>query len=277
MLETDYLVLGSGIAGLSFALHAAEHGRVVVVTKRAAEESNTNYAQGGIAAVLDPADIVRGPRRGHAHRRRRPVPRGHRRARRARTARSAVRELVDRFGAHFDRDAGRHARPGPRGRPLRAPRRARQGHHRPRDRARAARRRARARPTSRVLADHMAVDLLHARQVRRPRRLLRRLRPRRAHRARSRPSSRARPCSRPAAPARSTSTRPTPTSRPATAWPWPTAPAPHVANMEFIQFHPTCLFHPQAKSFLISEALRGEGGVLQAALAARPSWSATTR
>src|SRR6056297_3787808 len=54
----DFLVIGSGVAGLSFALRAAAYGTVAVVTKKASAESNTNYAQGGIAAVMDPADSV---------------------------------------------------------------------------------------------------------------------------------------------------------------------------------------------------------------------------
>jgi L-aspartate oxidase len=55
-IKTDFLVLGSGIAGLSFAVKASALGDVAVVTKKEQFESNTNYAQGGIAAVHDKAD-----------------------------------------------------------------------------------------------------------------------------------------------------------------------------------------------------------------------------
>ena len=58
MIETDYLVIGSGLAGLYFALRASEHGRVVVATKRAPADANTAFAQGGVAGVLDPDDRV---------------------------------------------------------------------------------------------------------------------------------------------------------------------------------------------------------------------------
>ena len=57
MRTTDFLVVGSGVAGLSFALRAAEFGKVLIVTKaNDVTEANTNYAQGGIASVTDPTD-----------------------------------------------------------------------------------------------------------------------------------------------------------------------------------------------------------------------------
>lgn len=55
-VQVDYLILGSGAAGLSMALELAERGSVAIVTKSQSSESNTNYAQGGIAAVMDAAD-----------------------------------------------------------------------------------------------------------------------------------------------------------------------------------------------------------------------------
>src|SRR5690349_24954334 len=58
MKQFDYLVLGSGIAGLTFALKAAARGRVAIVTKKDRAESNTNYAQGGIAAVTSKEDSM---------------------------------------------------------------------------------------------------------------------------------------------------------------------------------------------------------------------------
>lgn len=55
-MQTNFLVIGSGISGLNFALNAAKKGHVIVVTKKLIAESNTNYAQGGIAAVIDKKD-----------------------------------------------------------------------------------------------------------------------------------------------------------------------------------------------------------------------------
>jgi len=55
-LITDYLIVGSGIAGLSLALKLSEFGKVVIITKKQKAESNTNYAQGGVAAVMDKND-----------------------------------------------------------------------------------------------------------------------------------------------------------------------------------------------------------------------------
>ena len=57
-MHYDYLILGSGIAGLYAALLASQHGRTAVVTKGPIEESNTKYAQGGIAAAVGPGDSV---------------------------------------------------------------------------------------------------------------------------------------------------------------------------------------------------------------------------
>lgn len=55
-IEADFLILGSGIAGLTAALHLCRHGRVFLMTKRATGESNSDWAQGGIACVVDPED-----------------------------------------------------------------------------------------------------------------------------------------------------------------------------------------------------------------------------
>jgi len=58
MKQFDFLVLGSGLAGLSFALKVAPHGRVAIITKKDRAESNTNYAQGGVASVTSKEDSV---------------------------------------------------------------------------------------------------------------------------------------------------------------------------------------------------------------------------
>ena len=55
-LQYDFLVVGSGIAGLTYALKVADHGSVAIITKDLPQESNTAYAQGGIAGVWQEPD-----------------------------------------------------------------------------------------------------------------------------------------------------------------------------------------------------------------------------
>ena len=57
-IRTDYLIIGSGVAGLRFALQVAKSGTVAIVTKKERMETSTNYAQGGIASVIDPEDSL---------------------------------------------------------------------------------------------------------------------------------------------------------------------------------------------------------------------------
>src|SRR3989304_426006 len=58
----DFLVIGSGIAGLTYALDVADHGRVAIVTKDRTDESNSSYAQGGVATVWSREDSFESPR-----------------------------------------------------------------------------------------------------------------------------------------------------------------------------------------------------------------------
>lgn len=54
----DFAIIGSGVAGLRYALEVAKHGTVAVITKAESHDCNTNYAQGGVSAVLCPSDSV---------------------------------------------------------------------------------------------------------------------------------------------------------------------------------------------------------------------------
>ena len=265
MSDTDVLVIGSGLAGLVTALHAAEFADVVVLSKGAADDTNTRYAQGGIAAVFDPSDSFA------AHVRDTLVcgaglcdPEVVREV--VREAPDAIREL-ERLGVAFNRtrDGYELGREGGHS--------ARRIVHASDMTGRAVQnallRRVRGHRRIRLLEHQLAVDLLLESR-------------RRGRRARldgdreacwgayvmDRGTHRIRPI---AARATVLATGGSGkvylyTSNPDTATGDGIAMAYRagatVTNLEFVQFHPTCLFHPEAKSFLLSEALRGEGARL---------------
>ncbi len=262
--DFDFLVVGSGIAGLVYALRVAEHGHVGVVTKRRTADSATNSAQGGIAAVVDPSDSFEEHMSDTLN------------AGAGLCNPEVVRAVVEQGPAAIDRllklgvnfDLSQPAQPGSYdlGREGGHGRR-RVLHHRDttgREIERALIARATASPNIELFEDHCAVDLLTS------------------HKAGRKEPNRALGCYVLDSESREVMRFVAPitllatggagkvylyTSNPDIASGDGIAMAYRagatLANMEFMQFHPTCLFHPEAKSFLISEAVRGEGGILR--------------
>lgn len=258
-LSTDYLVIGSGVAGLTFALNAAAHGKVTVVTKRQRDDAATNWAQGGVAAVLSPEDtfaeherdtLETGGGLSHLDAVRVCVEGGP----------AAIRWLNE-IGAEFSRDAsgqfdlaregGHHAR-----------RVVHAGDITGREIQRALVAAAAEHPNIELLEWHMGVDLIMQSRLGGPERCVG------AYIFNEKTGA----VETWLAHATILATGGAGkvylyTSNPDVATGDGVAMAyragAEVANMEFYQFHPTVLFHPQAKSFLISEALRGEGAVLR--------------
>lgn len=265
-VRTDVLVLGSGIAGLVAALECSEWGDVVIVTKKERSESNTNYAQGGIASVLgadDSPDLhvqdTLGAGDGLCH--------GDVVDLVVREGPPLVRRLLE-MGVDFSRNEGGDLALGREG-----------GHSRRRivhasdqtgrEIERALLAAVAARPNIRIFEHHLAVDLIIES------RLL----------GLGRPPAGQETCwgvyvydgrsglVQPFAAAVTIlatggcgkvyryTTNPDIATGDGMAMAWRAGAT--LGNLEFVQFHPTCLYHPDARSFLISEAVRGEGAVLR--------------
>jgi L-aspartate oxidase len=264
MKEYDFVVIGSGIAGLSFALKAAKHGSVAVVTKRKGADTNTAWAQGGIACVTSDEDsfelhvrdtleagaglcdekvvrtiVTEGPAR--------------------------IQDLVE-LGLQFDErevcghrefDLGREG-----------------GHSKRRvlhvrdvtgkEIENVLLRKLERQSHVDLLENHMAVDLITAAKLgfaAENRCLGVYVLDENTSKVDTIRSDRVVLATGGCGKVYLYTTNPDIATGDGVAMAWRAGAT--IANMEFVQFHPTCLFHPKAKSFLISEAVRGEGGILR--------------
>ncbi len=268
--DFDFLVIGSGLAGMHYALRVAEAGDVAIITKRKATDSATDWAQGGIAAVMDPKDTfdahaadTMNAGGGICH---------------EETVRFVVEsgpkaiEALLKHGVEFDRSDSSDDPDNPDGVPFDLTREG--GHserrilHRRdytgREIEHSLLARVRAHPRIHLFEDHCAIDLITATKMGRTE----------TNRALGAYVLEASSGTVHAYTAPITliatggagkvylyTSNPDVSSGDGMAMAYRAGAT--LANMEFMQFHPTCLFHPQAKSFLISEAVRGEGGILR--------------
>ena len=271
MRHFDVLIVGSGLAGMTLALHLAETRTVGLITKKNLLEASSSYAQGGIAAVLDTEDsveahiqdtLVAGAGLCNADTTRFIVE----------NSRAAIDWLIA-LGVPFTRDASAAIPPkttsGYQGFHL-----TREGGHSHRRIIHAADatgeavtrtlgQKTCAHPNITVLEDYLGIDLITAEKL----------------------GLAGKACfgiyaldkiqdevvtltaghtilaTGGAGKVYLYTTNPDTATGDGIAMGW--RAGCRVANMEFIQFHPTCLYHPHAKSFLVSEAVRGEGGILR--------------
>lgn len=264
-LRGDVLVIGSGAAGLQLALHIAAHVKVTVISKGSFQDSSTFHAQGGIAAVLDDRDSVEshiqdtltsGAGLCDPDAVRFVVERG----------RAAIQNLIE-CGVEFTRE--KSAETGQWMYHL-----TREGGHSHRRVIHAADatgqavatalvNRVRAHPGITLLDDQMAIDLIVPRSSNgKPDQCL-------GAYVLDKATGRVRTflaravvlgtggCSK----VYLYTSNPDVATGDGIAMAW--RAGCRIANMEFTQFHPTCLYHPDARSFLLTEALRGEGAILR--------------
>jgi L-aspartate oxidase len=262
VLDFDTLIIGSGLAGLSLALKLADNQKVAVITKKSLLDGASSWAQGGIAAVLSPEDsleehiqdtLVAGAGLCDTKTTRFVIENGA----------SAIDWLIAQgvpFTRDADSDSGYHL--------------TREGGHSHRRIIHAADTtglavqealvsKARSHPNITLLEDYIAVDLITGKKLG--------LGDNRCYGAYALNSLNGEVIT---IAAQNTAlatggagkvylytTNPDTSTGDGIAMGW--RAGCRVSNMEFIQFHPTCLYHPHAKSFLISEAVRGEGGLLK--------------
>ncbi|HWT28752.1 MAG TPA: L-aspartate oxidase [Methylophilaceae bacterium] len=260
MQHYDVLIIGSGLAGLTLALKVADQKRVCLVSKRTINDSSSNWAQGGIAAVLAGSDsieahiqdtLVAGAGLCDAEVTRMVAEHGRE------TVEWLVKEGVpftreaDDSGFHLTREGGHSHR-----RIIHAADAT--GHAVQKTLAEKVREHA----NITLLEDHIAVDLITSRKVKIEGNecLGAYVLDNASGKVLTIGADHTVLATGGAGKVYLYTTNPDVSTGDGIAMAW--RAGCRVANMEFIQFHPTCLYHPQAKSFLISEALRGEGGVL---------------
>ena len=261
MRQYDVLIIGSGLAGLTLALKVASDKKVCLVSKRGINDSSSNWAQGGIAAVLASDDSIEahiqdtltaGAGLCDAEVTRLVVER----------SRETVEWLIDE-GVPFTReedDSGFHL--------------TREGGHSHRRIIHAAdatghavqktlAEKVQQHPNIDLMEDHIAVDLITARKVgiEGGECLGAYVLDNTSGKVLTIGAQHTVLATGGTGKVYLYTTNPDVATGDGIAMAW--RAGCRVANMEFIQFHPTCLYHPLAKSFLITEAVRGEGGILK--------------